>query len=69
MTEVMKEALQIDESQDNNISKNQISDLQSSSWKQIVDLGTEIPLEQWEKVPTDLSIELKRYLYGKREKH
>ena len=35
-----------------------------SVWEKIGDLGKEIPLEEWEKVPTDGSINLEHYLYG-----
>jgi len=33
-------------------------------WKQIVKIGAEIPIEEWEKLPTDMSINHDHYLYG-----
>lgn len=32
-------------------------------WQMIVELGEEIPDEEWEKVPSDASINYKKYLY------
>ena len=33
-------------------------------WQKIVELGEEIPEEEWEKVPSDASMNYKKYLYG-----
>ena len=33
-------------------------------WEEVLEIGASIPLEEWEKVPTDLSVNLDHYLYG-----
>ena len=33
-------------------------------WELVVELGAQIPEEEWAKVPDDASINLKHYLYG-----
>jgi hypothetical protein len=33
-------------------------------WEVIVEIGEQIPDEEWAKVPTDASINYKHYLYG-----
>lgn len=33
-------------------------------WKVIVELGEQIPDEEWAKVPPDASMNYKQYLYG-----
>jgi hypothetical protein len=33
-------------------------------WEQVIEIGARVPPEEWEKVPTDLSINLDHYLYG-----
>ena len=33
-------------------------------WQVVLEIGASIPEEEWEKVPTDLSINLDHYLYG-----
>ena len=33
-------------------------------WKLVVELGAQIPEEEWAKVPNDASINFKHYLYG-----
>jgi hypothetical protein len=33
-------------------------------WQMVLEIGASIPDEEWEKVPTDLSINLDHYLYG-----
>lgn len=33
-------------------------------WQVIVELGEQIPDEEWEKVPPDASMNYKQYLYG-----
>ncbi len=33
-------------------------------WEIIVEIGTQIPEEEWAKVPNDASINYKHYLYG-----
>ena len=33
-------------------------------WKIVAEIGSQIPLEEWEKVPDDASINFKNYLYG-----
>ena len=38
---------------------------QKPIWKVIADIGKQIPLTTWEKVPDDASINFKHYLYGK----
>lgn len=37
-------------------------------WEIIVELGEEIPDEEWEKVPPDASMNYKQYLYGINQK-
>ena len=34
-------------------------------WEQIVEIGAQVPVEEWAQVPSDLSKNLKHYLYGK----
>ena len=38
-------------------------------WEVIVEIGSQIPDEEWAKVPDDASINLKHYLYGCTEKN
>jgi len=38
-------------------------------WEIIVEIGSQIPDEEWEKVPDDASINLKHYLYGDAKKN
>ena len=38
---------------------------QKPIWKVIADIGKQIPLTTWGKVPDDASINFKHYLYGK----
>jgi hypothetical protein len=38
--------------------------LQQPIWKIVAEIGSQIPLEEWAKVPDDASINLKYYLYG-----
>lgn len=33
-------------------------------WEQITELGTQVPVSEWEKVPEDLGYNLDHYLYG-----
>lgn len=33
-------------------------------WEVIAEIGAQIPEEEWEKVPSDASINYKHYLYG-----
>jgi hypothetical protein len=33
-------------------------------WELVVELGAQIPEEEWTKVPDDVSINFKHYLYG-----
>ncbi len=33
-------------------------------WEIIVEIGTQIPQQEWTKVPEDASINYKHYLYG-----
>jgi hypothetical protein len=37
-------------------------------WEEVLEIGASIPMEEWEKVPTDLSINLDHYLYGSSKK-
>ena len=37
-------------------------------WQMVVDLGAQIPDEEWAKIPVDASISLDRYLYGPNER-
>lgn len=37
---------------------------QKPIWKVVADIGEQIPLTTWEKVPDDASINFKHYLYG-----
>ena len=41
---------------------------QTPLWRMIVDLGAQIPDEEWAKIPNDASINLDRYLYGPNER-
>ncbi|MCH8292380.1 hypothetical protein IH992_14900 [Candidatus Poribacteria bacterium] len=38
-------------------------------WKIIVEIGSQIPDEEWAKVSDDASINLKHYLYGEPKKN
>lgn len=38
-------------------------------WEIIVEIGAQIPEEEWAKVPDDASINYKHYLYGTPQKH
>ncbi len=42
----------------------QPSDNQIPFWQMVVDLGAQIPDEEWAKIPDDASVNLDRYLYG-----
>jgi hypothetical protein len=33
-------------------------------WEAIIELGASVPDEEWDRVPTDLAVNLRRYLYG-----
>lgn len=33
-------------------------------WEEVLEIGASVPMEEWEKVPRDLSINLDHYLYG-----
>jgi hypothetical protein len=33
-------------------------------WEEVLEIGASVPMEEWEKVPTDLSVNLDHYLYG-----
>ena len=33
-------------------------------WEEVLEIGASVPMEEWEKVPTDLSKNLDHYLYG-----
>jgi len=33
-------------------------------WEQIVEIGTQVPPQEWQQVPSDLSKNLKHYLYA-----
>ncbi len=33
-------------------------------WERIVEIGAQVPDEEWAQVPSDLSKNLKHYLYG-----
>ena len=33
-------------------------------WEAIIEIGASVPLEEWDKIPRDLSKNLKHYLYG-----
>ena len=33
-------------------------------WERIVEIGAQVPESEWAKVPSDLSKNLKHYLYG-----
>ena len=43
--------------------------LQEPIWKVIADIGKQIPLATWEKVPDDASINFKHYLYGESKRN
>lgn len=34
-------------------------------WERIVEIGAQVPAEEWAQVPSDLSKNLKHYLYGR----
>ncbi|HEU4887937.1 MAG TPA: hypothetical protein VFV49_08630 [Thermoanaerobaculia bacterium] len=34
-------------------------------WQSVVDLGASLPVEEWDRVPTDLAANLDHYLYGR----
>lgn len=34
-------------------------------WETIIALGEAVPVEEWDRVPTDLAANLKSYLYGR----
>ena len=38
-------------------------------WKVITEMGSQIPDEEWKKIPDDASINLKHYLYGEPNKN
>ncbi len=38
-------------------------------WELVVELGAQIPEEEWAKVPDDASINFKHYLYGAPEQN
>jgi hypothetical protein len=38
-------------------------------WQLVVELGAQIPEEEWAKVPDDASINFKHYLYGAPKKN
>ena len=42
---------------------------QEPIWKVIADIGKQIPLTTWEKVPDDASINFKHYLYGESKRN
>jgi len=33
-------------------------------WEEVLEIGASVPMEEWEKVPADLSKNLDHYLYG-----
>jgi hypothetical protein len=33
-------------------------------WEEVLEIGASVPMEEWEKVPRDLSKNLDHYLYG-----
>lgn len=37
---------------------------QEPIWKIVADIGSQIPMAKWDKVPDDASINFKHYLYG-----
>ena len=37
---------------------------QEPIWQIVADIGSQIPLAKWDKVPDDASINFKHYLYG-----
>ena len=43
--------------------------LQKPIWKVVADIGEQIPLTTWEKVPDDASINFKHYLYGESKRN
>ena len=42
---------------------------QKPIWKVVADIGEQIPLTTWEKVPDDASINFKHYLYGESKRY
>ena len=41
---------------------------QEPIWKIVADIGSQIPMAKWDKVPDDASINFKHYLYGETQK-
>ncbi len=33
-------------------------------WQSIIELGSSLPAEEWDRIPTDFAANLHRYLYG-----
>jgi hypothetical protein len=33
-------------------------------WQTVIELGANLPPEEWDRVPKDLAANFKRYLYG-----
>jgi len=33
-------------------------------WAEVIEIGASIPMDEWDKVPTDLSKNIDHYLYG-----
>jgi hypothetical protein len=42
---------------------------QKPIWKVVAEIGEQIPLTTWEKVPDDASINFKHYLYGESKRN
>jgi hypothetical protein len=40
----------------------------SPLWESVVQLGAELPPEEWDRLPADLASRLDHYLYGSDEK-
>ena len=43
--------------------------LRKPIWKVVAEIGEQIPLTTWEKVPDDSSINFKHYLYGESKRN
>ena len=63
MTVILEDVLQTDEQQEKKAAQNQSATQAEPVWRLIVALGAQVSAEEWANVPTDGSIELKRYLY------
>ena len=50
--------------QDTNEQDNEQQCLEKPFWKRIIEIGQEVPIEEWEKLPRDFARNAKHYMYG-----